>query len=203
MAQTSTWNHNTHFHPLALRAVTPRTRAIDVGCGEGLLTRQLRAAGAARVLGIDLEPTMAAQARTLADGDASLEYRAENFLTMPLAERFDLVTCFATLHHVELAAGLTRLRELTAPGGRLVVVGLARTAGPLDVALSLASVAVDPVVKAVRGYWEHPAPVADPDHSYADVAAAAARTLPGARFRRRLYYRYSLEWTNGTPLSGE
>ena len=169
------WNHNTHFHSLAVRAVSPGTTALDVGCGEGLLTRELRAAGAARVIGVDLAPEMVSQARERAALDPALEYRVADLLTMPVTERFDLVTCVATLHHVDLAAGLERLRELTAPGGRLVVV--------------------DPIVKAVRGYWEHPAPVADPEHSYAEIASTARRVLPGARFRRRLYYRYSLEWT--------
>jgi len=189
------WNHNTHFHPLAVRHVAPATSALDVGCGEGLLTRQLAAAGAARVLGVDVEPAMVAEARSRApEGASGLEYREGDFLAMPLEGRFDLVTCVATLHHVDLAAGLRRLRGLTAPGGRLVVVGLARSSGPLDVALGLASVVVDPLVKPARGYWEHPAPVVDPEHSYDDVERVAATMLPGARFRRRLYYRYTLEW---------
>lgn len=189
------WNHNTHFHSLAVRAVSPGTTALDVGCGEGLLTRELRAAGAARVIGVDLAPEMVSQARERAALDPALEYRVADLLTMPVTERFDLVTCVATLHHVDLVAGLEHLRDLTAPGGRLVVVGLARSSGPRDVALALATLVVDPIVKAVRGYWEHPAPVADPEHSYAEIASTARRVLPGARFRRRLYYRYSLEWT--------
>jgi 2-polyprenyl-3-methyl-5-hydroxy-6-metoxy-1,4-benzoquinol methylase len=40
------WNHSTHYHPDALRLVTAPTRsAVDVGCGEGLLTRRLLSAG--------------------------------------------------------------------------------------------------------------------------------------------------------------
>ena len=196
MTVQGSWNHNTHFHPLAVRHVAPATSALDVGCGEGLLTRQLAAAGAARVLGVDVEPAMVAEARSRApEGASGLDYREGDFLAMPVEGRFDIVTCVATLHHVDLATGLRRLRELTAPGGRLVVVGLARTSGAADLALSLASAVVDPIVKARRGYWEHPAPLADPEHSYADVGASAARELPGARFRRRLFYRYSLEWT--------
>jgi predicted TPR repeat methyltransferase len=37
------WNHNLHYHPVILRAI-PRecTYALDVGCGEGVLTRRLR-----------------------------------------------------------------------------------------------------------------------------------------------------------------
>lgn len=191
----STWNHNTHFHPLARRHVTPTTTALDVGCGEGLLTRELGDDGARRVLGVDLDPAMVAQARERAGGSAVLEYRAGDVLSIDVGAQFDLVTCFATLHHLDLDAGLRRLRELTAPNGRLVVVGLARSSRPVDAALAAATLVVDPVAKAARGYWEHPAPVADPAHSYDDIAEVAAKLLPGSRFRRRLYYRYSLEWT--------
>ena len=87
----SHWNHNTHFHPLALGTVSPNTRALDVGCGEGLLTRELRAAGAASVRGVDLSPEMVAQARERAGRDPGLEYRVADFLTMPVTEQFDLV----------------------------------------------------------------------------------------------------------------
>jgi len=200
----SSWNHNSHFYPLARRALLPGTRALDLGCGEGLLSRELRNAGAVHVLGVDLSPAMVQSARERAGGDAGLEYHVADFLTMPVTERFGLLTCFATLHHVDLEAGLERLKAFTAPGGRLVVVGLARTSGPVDLALSLASFLLDPLVKARRGYWDHPAPLADPEHSYAEVRAVAARLLPGARFRRRLFYRFSLEWTapaEGTALS--
>ncbi|KQR16417.1 class I SAM-dependent methyltransferase [Cellulomonas sp. Leaf334] len=45
------WNHNTHYHPLTLRLAGSASSALDVGCGEGLLTRKLRSAGFVRVTG--------------------------------------------------------------------------------------------------------------------------------------------------------
>jgi len=196
-----TWNHNTHFYGLARRRVTAETRAIDVGCGEGLLTREMAAAGAKHVLGVDLDPAMIAHANDRAAGVRGLEYRASDVMSMQLESQFDLVTCFATLHHLDLVEGLRRLRELTAPGGHLVVVGLARTAGPSELALSLATLVVDPLVKARRGYGDHPAPVRDPDSTYSETESVAAKILPGSRFRRRHYYRFSLEWTAPTAES--
>lgn len=36
------WNHNLHYHSVILNAVPDgTTRALDVGCGEGTLARQL------------------------------------------------------------------------------------------------------------------------------------------------------------------
>ena len=97
---------------------------------------------------------------------------------MPDGE-FDLVTCFATLHHLDLEAGLTRLAALTAPGGHLVVVGLAAVRTPVDAAASVAAVPVAQVVDRVRGTWDHGSPVADPVDGYGDVRRAARAILPG------------------------
>jgi len=187
------WNHNTHYHPLALR-FAPRARtALDVGCGEGLLTRRLRAAGVGAVTGVDVDADQIALARERADDDG-LRYVVGDVLDVLDGERFDLVTCVATLHHLDLHAGLRRLADLTAPGGHLVVVGLAGVRTPVDAALSLAAVPVAAVVDRTRGTWDHGSPVADPREGYGEVRAAARDALPGVRWRRHLYWRYSLTW---------
>ena len=186
------WNHNTHYHRLALRLAGHASSALDVGCGEGLLTRELRAAGVAHVTGVDLDPDQVARARS--QTDAGLRYLVGDVLEVPRDEQFDLVTCFATLHHLDLEDGLRRLRSLVSPGGHLVVVGLARVATPTDAALSLAAVPAAQVADRARGVWEHGAPVRDPEHSYGQVRTAARSILPGAQWRRRLYWRYSLVW---------
>ncbi len=42
-ARARRWNHNLHYHPLMLDAVPDGCRrALDVGCGEGILARELR-----------------------------------------------------------------------------------------------------------------------------------------------------------------
>lgn len=192
---TTPWNHNTHYYPLATRHVRAGTRALDVGSGDGLLTRVLLAAGAAEATGIDVDTAQTDRARAQAAGDGRLTYLTADALTAPLDPRgYDLVTCFATLHHVDLDAGLARLRALTAPGGHLVVVGLARVGSPLDAAWSLAAVPAARVAGAVRSYWEHGSPVADPRTTHAEVRDAARSHLPGVRWRRHLYWRYSLTW---------
>ena len=188
----SRWNHNTHYHRLALRLAGNASSALDVGCGEGLLTRELRAAGVPHVTGVDLDPDQVSRARSQAD--AGLDYLVGDVLEVPRDEQFDLVTCFATLHHLDLDDGLRRLRSLVSPGGHLVVVGLARVGTPTDAALSLAAVPAALVADRARGVWEHGAPVRDPEHSYGQVRTAARSILPGAQWRRRLYWRYSLVW---------
>jgi hypothetical protein len=45
------------------------------------------------------------------------------------------------------------------------------------------------------GFYDHPAPKADTGMSYGEIRRTAKRILPGAQYRRRLYWRYSLIWT--------
>ncbi|EFG47173.1 methyltransferase domain protein, partial [Brevibacterium mcbrellneri ATCC 49030] len=48
-------------------------------------------------------------------------------------QQFDLVTAVATVHHLPDCEGvLERLRSLVSPGGKLVILGLARSASPVD-----------------------------------------------------------------------
>ncbi|MDC7122492.1 class I SAM-dependent methyltransferase [Cellulomonas fimi] len=187
------WNHNTHYHPLALRLAPQARTALDVGSGEGLLVRRLRDAGVARVTGVDVDPAQVALARAASAGDGGVTYVVGDALDALDGEPFDLVTCYATLHHLPLEDGLRRLAALTAPGGRLVVVGLAGVRTPADLALSAAAVPVAAVVDRTRGVWDHGAAVTDPREGYGEVRDAARRLLPGVRWRRHLYWR-SLTW---------
>jgi SAM-dependent methyltransferase len=126
-------------------------------------------------------------------GVAGLEFECADVLRADLGE-FDVVTCSATLHHLPLEAGLRRLSELVAPGGTLVVVGLALEGTWSDHLISALSVLPNRVAMASRGLHRHGAPTADPRETYSDIRSLAQHLLPGARFRRHAYWRYSLVW---------
>jgi SAM-dependent methyltransferase len=104
-ASTSKWNAADYARvggfvaelgQAALDLLDPRPgeRILDVGCGEGTLTRQITARGAA-VLGIDNSPEMIAAAR--ANGVDALLIDAAD---MPFAGEFDAAFSNATLHWV-------------------------------------------------------------------------------------------------------
>ena len=119
------WNHNTHYYDIALSAVPSAARtALDVGTGDGLLPARLRTK-VAEVTGIDCDAEVIGRAR---DGSAEVAWIVGDVLTTPLAHaRYDLVAAVAAVHHFpDLASGLTRLADLTAPGG-----GLQRQTGVL------------------------------------------------------------------------
>ncbi|SFP77853.1 bifunctional 2-polyprenyl-6-hydroxyphenol methylase/3-demethylubiquinol 3-O-methyltransferase UbiG [Sphingomonas rubra] len=110
------------FAPLAGR------RALDVGCGAGLLAEPLARLGAA-VTGLDAAPENAAAAAAHAQaGGLSIDYRAGSVEDLD-GERFDLVTCLEVIEHVgDRGAFVRGLAEAVAPGGMLILSTPNRTA---------------------------------------------------------------------------
>ncbi|GAA1603370.1 class I SAM-dependent methyltransferase [Kribbella hippodromi] len=188
------WNHNIHYHPRILNAIpNGARRALDIGCGEGMLARSLHAA-VPEVVGIDLDTPSLELARGYRDG---IEYIHGDFLDHPLApESFDVVASVATLHHVDARAGLRRMRDLVRPGGVLAVVGLARTTMPRDLPYALTAAAVSTAHRAVKGRWEHPSPtVWPPPETFPTMKTVATEVLPNSTYHRHLLLRYSILWT--------
>jgi 2-polyprenyl-6-hydroxyphenyl methylase/3-demethylubiquinone-9 3-methyltransferase len=119
-------------------------RALDVGCGAGLLAEPLARLGAA-VTGMDAAEENVAAARAHATGSGlAIDYRAGELASLGLG-RFDLVTAMEVLEHVaDKRAFLGDLARHLAPGGllvlstpnrtarsRLLLVGLAETIGAI------------------------------------------------------------------------
>ncbi|WP_232023224.1 class I SAM-dependent methyltransferase [Actinomyces viscosus] len=196
------WNHNVAFHRRIVRDAGLRGgRALDVGCGDGLLLARL-AAVCRRVVGIDADEQAVARSRHRLARVPQAEARLDDAMDPALPERigtFETVTCVATLHHLPLKPALRRLGGLVAPGGRLIVVGLAASKSPWDWMLSALAVLPLRVIGALRRETRDVGVVtAPPRESLGEIRAAASRVLPGARVRRRFYYRYTLVWERPT-----
>ncbi len=99
----------------ALDLLDPRAgeRILDVGCGDGTLTKRIVARGAA-VLGIDNSPEMIAAARA-----AGVDAVLMNVADMPFAAEFDAAFSNATLHWVlEKEQAARAIFRALKPGGR-------------------------------------------------------------------------------------
>ena len=100
------WNHNLHYHRVILAAVPDGARrSLDVGCGAGMLARDMRRV-VAHVTGIDRDAASIDVARR-EDGGAGVEYVVGDFMTEPGS--FDHIASIAALHHTD--AALQRMRE--------------------------------------------------------------------------------------------
>jgi SAM-dependent methyltransferase len=101
---------------LELLAAQPGEKILDLGCGDGQLTKRIAAAGAC-VLGVDASPQMVAAARAL--GITVDEASAE---LLPHADgSFDAVFSNAALHWVrDQDAMMAEVHRVLKPGGRFV-----------------------------------------------------------------------------------
>jgi 2-polyprenyl-6-hydroxyphenyl methylase/3-demethylubiquinone-9 3-methyltransferase len=102
-------------YPLAGR------RALDVGCGAGLLAEPLARMGA-KVTGVDAAPENIAAAREHAAGQGlAITYHAGELAALPAAT-FDLVTSMEVVEHVtDPAAFVAELAARLTPGGLMIL----------------------------------------------------------------------------------
>lgn len=111
-----------HVRPLAGR------RALDVGCGAGLLCEPLARLGA-DVTGVDAASENIAAARDHAAGSGlAIAYHAGDLATLDLG-RFDLVCAMEVIEHVaDKPAFIAALAASLAPGGLMLLSAPNRTA---------------------------------------------------------------------------
>ncbi|MEW2437156.1 class I SAM-dependent methyltransferase [Streptomyces caniferus] len=198
------WNHNVHYHRLVLDAVPDGCgRALDVGCGDGLLVRRL-AGRIGEVTGVDRSTAMVRLARERSTQVPNAAFVEADFMTADDALApggYDLVTAVAVVHHLDFVAATHRMADLLAPGGRLVVIGLAGNRTPLDRLVSGAGVPAARMLARRHGGKSGPPgmPVLDPGMTWRQVRRAARGALPGSRYRRHLLWRYSLVWDKPRP----
>ncbi|MFJ4630809.1 class I SAM-dependent methyltransferase [Streptomyces sp. NPDC088847] len=190
------WNHNVHYHPVVVDAVPEGCRtALDVGCGDGLLARKL-AGRAGSVTGVDRSPEMIRLAR--ADVPENVTFVEADYLDdTSLADgTYDFVSAVAVVHHTEFDNAVARLVRLLAPGGRLVIVGLAYNKTFLDWMISGCGLPVSRFLARRHGGKLGPVgmPVEDTLMSWGEARGNVRSLLPGARFRRRLLWRYIAVW---------
>lgn len=191
---TERWNHNIQYHPIVRGAVPSGAEsALDVGCGEGTLTRAL-AAAVPRVVGIDEHEPSIELARAAGGGP---EYVVGDFLSWDAPEgSFDLVASVAALHHMDAEAALRRMAALVRRGGSVAVIGLALTDRPRELPIDVAGFVASGLHRLRKGVWEQPSPICwPPPYTFPELRRLAERVLPGVRYRRHLMARYTLVWT--------
>ncbi len=107
---------------LAQMKLPSDARVLDVGCGDGRITREIaRLVPQGRVLGIDASADMITLARESFPETANLSFECMDARRIVLPEKFDVVFSNAALHWFrEHDAFLSGLRACLNPGARLV-----------------------------------------------------------------------------------
>ncbi|MEO5583609.1 MAG: class I SAM-dependent methyltransferase [Saprospiraceae bacterium] len=100
---------------------------LDLACGEGFYTRQIKLHGAAHVTGIDISEGMIHLALEIeAKNPLGLEYYIHDAMSMDLNKKFDMVCASYLLNYAQDADELTRMSRVIAhhlkPGGRFVTI---------------------------------------------------------------------------------
>jgi 2-polyprenyl-6-hydroxyphenyl methylase/3-demethylubiquinone-9 3-methyltransferase len=123
---------------IADRVALKGARALDVGCGGGLLSEALARAGA-QVTAIDLAPAVLEVARLhLYESNLSVDYReiSVEMLAAEMPASFDVVACMEMLEHVPDAGSVIHAcATLLKPGGKLFLSTLNRTPAAFGAAI--------------------------------------------------------------------
>jgi trans-aconitate 2-methyltransferase len=99
-------------------------RLLDVGCGDGFITRAIAARlPEGSVVGIDASPRMIEAALSRPDPPGvSIRFEVGDVLSLPFVDEFDVVVSFNVLHWlVDQEAALSAIGRAVRPGGRVIV----------------------------------------------------------------------------------
>lgn len=165
------------------------TRAVDIGCGGGILAESMARCGA-QVTGIDLsEATLAAARHHMEHAQApnapALNIRYESISAEALADReagtYDVVSCMEMLEHVpDPAAIVTACAALLKPGGWVFFSTLDRSLKSYLLAIIAAEYIARLLPRGTHDYerFIRPAELA----AFARQAGLSIHTLTGAHY---------------------
>ena len=202
------WDPSTYYQRLILNRLPRRCgRVLDVGCGAGSFAARL-AERAEHVDAVDKSAAMIDAARRRTPANVTC-IRADVLRLRLPAESYDAIVSITALHHVPLGEALRHLAPALRPGGVLAAVVLPRVDLPREAATEVVAAAAFRAMGALfaalratgSGGWYGLDPanqampkVFDAPLTTRQAREVAAATLPGARVRRLLFWRYLLWW---------
>jgi 2-polyprenyl-3-methyl-5-hydroxy-6-metoxy-1,4-benzoquinol methylase len=100
---------------------------LDLACGDGFYTRQLKLRGAANVEGVDISKEMIQLARGSEEkSPLGITYHIQDVLNLKLNNKFDLITASYLLNYAKNVEELTQFGKVISehlnPGGRFITI---------------------------------------------------------------------------------
>lgn len=193
------------YDSFLLSLIPPEAASVlDVGCGLGRLTAKL-SNHRRRTLGIDLSPEMISRARQTYANDNRVSFICDDFLAHDFGnQKFACVITAAALHHVPVDMAISRLIELTACGGRLIVHDVRADDGIWDWARSYSALAQVALIRTLRTGWPLTSKVLRQawkrhcaEETYlrlTDAQTMAGKFLPGSQVYNHWLWRYTIVW---------
>ncbi|MFT4246127.1 MAG: methyltransferase domain-containing protein [Micrococcaceae bacterium] len=175
------------------------SKVLDIGCGDGLLPQKL-APFVKSVIAIEPDKKYFFQNRKCLENISNVTLIQENFqdFTSKTTDKFELIIFVASLHHMDLETPLEQVKELLAPKGMLLVVGLAGNKTILDWIISglhVIPIRIADILHKHNKYHDIIGyKVADSKESLSEIRQQLSKLLPGANIKRAFYYRYLLCW---------
>lgn len=125
---------------IAVAALQPGERVLDVACGTGVVTRLAASAvgPTGQVTGVDINAAMLAVARSVAPpSGASITWVEGNAVALDFPDAsFDVILCQQGLQFFpDKSAALREMRRVLMPSGR-VILSVWKSAGPYNVAVA-------------------------------------------------------------------
>ena len=117
--------HVEQYSTFSLLPDLPGRSVVDLACGDGIYSRELKRRGATRVVGIDISAemvTLAEEAETAKP--IGVEYLQSDVATVDIDEQFDIAFCSYLFNYArnrdELHALIASVARLLRPGGLVV-----------------------------------------------------------------------------------
>lgn len=203
--ETGQWNHNSHYHCFLLQQLPPHCeRVLEIGCGTGEFSRLL-AERADTVVAIDLSPTMIAVAQQQSGQYPNIDFQVADILKWQFPiEPFNAILLIATVHHLPIETLLPSLNAALKPGGKLVILDLVEREDILDMLMDAIAVPLNWLLnvfknrritrtpEAVAAWREHIR--TDYYLTRSQAQQIYSKSLPGAKLRKHLFWRYSVVW---------
>lgn len=183
---------------------SPCGNLLEVGSGPGRMARLL-AKRAEHVIGIDASRHMTSLAQSRSTSSPGPTFVCADFMAHDFGDqRFDCVFSVTTLHHMDAAAAVERIKCLLSPGGVVVIHDVRAVAGKSDLISSgLRATANGEIVHwllqrvrnrgALARAW-HDHGVSDTYLDMHGVNQLCAAHLPGARVFNHPLWRYTIVW---------
>ena len=190
------WNHNTAYYPWIRKRLAGCSSVLDVGCGYGSLALYLDD-GTKEIFGIDVDEDCINKAILAKSGDRT-SFICCSFEEYSPGRRFDAVVFVASIHHMNMSGALDKAKSLLNPGGKLLIVGLAKPSTAADYVLEAIRVIPSKAVSTLHHMKSSEELKIATSYDYLQmqlVRSTVREKLPNARITYGLHYRYLLEWS--------